>query len=230
MLAAEEGFEADLDYFSRGFGFAAQAAGDVGHRLEFGFGEAGAESADADAVAGHFLGQAFGEDQVERLGGGIYRHIGYGLIGSGGGEDENVTALTFDHCREIEMGEVDDGGTVNLYHADLAAAVEFGEFTVVPVARVVDQEIDGEVAGLGEIEDLAGTGGVGEVGGDALDFDRVVLNQLSGKGLQAVEAAGGEDQVRFSGCELFGEDFSDARAGAGDEGPLAFPVGKHVGH
>ena len=101
-----EGAEAGAGYFFGGFTVGSHG-GDVGLAGDFGelgFGGAGAECADADAVGLHFFGQAFGEEEVEGFCGGVSGDVGDALKGGRRGDDEDVAAAAGDHFGEVEAG------------------------------------------------------------------------------------------------------------------------------
>jgi hypothetical protein len=177
-FAGGESAEAGAGDFFGGFAVGA-GGGDVGLASdfgEFGFGGAGAEGADADAVGLHFFGEAFGKEKVEGFGGGVRGDVGNALEGGSGGDDQDVAVTAGDHFREVEAGEVDYGGAVDLDHIEKTGLVGFGEFAVDTEAGVVDEEVDGEGVVFCELEDFFGGVGLGEVG-----YEDFCLDLVSGR-------------------------------------------------
>ena len=195
----------------------------AGNIVELGGSRAGTKDADADAVRTDFFGEAFAEEQVECLGGGVGSDEGHGLKCGGGGDDENVAAASLDHTREVEAREVDDSGDVHLHHLEVAGEVGAEEVAIGAEAGVVDEQVEVNSLPLREGKDFVGRGGAGKVGGAELDADVVTRAEMGRKIFEAVATAGGEDKVRAAGSELDGECASNAGAGAGDECPFAAP-------
>ena len=144
-----------------------------GDFVEFRFCRPGAERADADAMGAHFLGEAFGEEQIESFGGGVNGDVGNGLKGCGGGEDEDIAALAREHLGKVEARQVHDGAAIYLDHIEQALGIDARNFAVLAKACVVDEQMDGERALLGEGEDLLRGVWLGEICGE--DFGQDVV-------------------------------------------------------
>src|SRR5215469_4375131 len=97
------------------------------------------------------------------------------------------------------------GGAVDLDHFELASEVAFVEAAIGAEAGVVDEKFDFEGFGVGERADLGGGGRICEIGGKNFNFDSVRGTQVDGEGVEAVFAAGGDDEVCVCGSEFFGE-------------------------
>ena len=109
-----------------------------------------------------------------------------------------------------------DGRAIHLDHFQHFFCGNFVSVAEGAETGVIDQEFDFEFFRGGEIVDLLRSFGLGEVGGADFDLDIMGGLQLGGDLLQAIGAAGGEDQVRPVGREEPGEFEANAGAGSSD--------------
>ena len=97
------------------------------------------------------------------------------------------------------------------------------ERAILAKAGVVDEDVDGKTRAFGGVVDLLRRGRIVEVGGDDPDLGPRGSKFL-GQGIQAVLAAGGENQLCAATGEFTSQRDADPGAAAGDQGPSALEV------
>src|SRR5205809_6342737 len=103
------------------------------------------------------------------------------------------------------MGEMKDGGAIDLNHVEEEALIDGGERAVGAEAGVVDEDIDVETTVSREGEDSFRRVGLGEIGGEDFGADFVGGGESLRERLQAIGAAGRQDEVCAAGSEFCGE-------------------------
>jgi hypothetical protein len=226
-FSARESMEADAGNFVGGFSDAHGTVWLLRDLLKFGFRRAWAEGADADAEFADLFGNCLGEEEVEGLGGRIDSEKWNGLERCSGAHDKDVAMPPGDHRGKVESREMHDGGTIDLDHSqqffdgDFVAVAEGAE------SSVVDEQFDFDIFSFGEGVDFCGSFGTHQVGGEDLGLNFVGGGQFGGEFLEAVSAAGGEDEIRSTGCQLLRECQSDSGARASNQCPLTAPLSRH---
>ena len=129
-----------------------------------------------------------------------------------------AAAATLDHRAQGCVAESQHGGDQHVEHGLLGLDVVDQEPVLEAEAGVVDQQVDGP-GGIGQ----PGLHGgqlrpVGEVGGQDLDRDGVLVAELLGDRLQPLAVTRDQHQVVAPTGEVGGEGMADAGGGAGDEG------------
>ena len=99
---------------------------------------------------------------------------------------------------------MDDRGNIYLGHLQLAAQRDFFEFAVRAEAGIVNEKLDGDALALRVSKNGFGRAGLGQVRGKGGDDHAVARAKISGKLLEAVFAAGGEDEVGATRGKLLG--------------------------
>jgi hypothetical protein len=209
-------FQADAGNFFRGFRGFEDAIGLLGYFLKFCGGGTGAKGADIYAAGAEFFGNSFGEEQVKGFGGRVYRIEWDGLERSERGDDEDVAVAERHHCWRVEARQMDYHGAVYLNHFEHFLRGNLMRIAESPEARIVDQKFHFDFLAGGEVVDLGGRFGPGEVGGENFDIYIVRGFELCGDLLEAVGSTGGQDEVRAIPSEEFREFEADAGACAGD--------------
>src|SRR5690606_32484806 len=92
-----------------------------------------------------------------------------------------------------------------------------GERCLARQSGVVDQHVNVQALLVGVSQDRCRGGGVGEVGGEDLTSDLVLFGELGGEVVEAVGAAGDQQQLVAAGGQVAGERRADACGGAADE-------------
>ena len=158
---------------------------EAGGFLELGDGRAGAEGRDGDARAGGLVGESLGEREHVRLGRVVDGHQRAGLEGGRRGDVEDPAAAARQHAGEEELGQVRQGGDVDLDHLEFLVEGRGGEGAVDAEAGVVDQGVDGEVA-VGQLpRDLLRGVAEGEVRRQERDGDAELLLQARARSPRA---------------------------------------------
>ncbi len=213
--------------FAEAFGVAEFGLGAVfeQHGLAFGFGGAGVDADDADAVFLAGVAEGAGEGHQAGVAGGA-GDVGGGEFLAGGADDvDDDAGFARRHLRVDLPAERDEAEDLEVPGFSPGIVVHAEQGAGGNGAGVVDQEVD-FAGSLGDAQDF---GFLGEVGGDGLDLDLAGGADGLGGGLQHVGRAGDQDEVHA----LLGEDLGGGRTNAlgtaGDEGALARKLEIHLG-
>src|SRR5262249_35251797 len=114
----------------------------------------------ANALRLHFLGQTFGKQQIEALGGGISRNERYSLERSSRSDNQDVPGPALNHLRKKKMRQMNDGRAVDLNHSEKPFLIHRCEWTIRTKTGVVDEHINGKAPLASEIENLLGRSGL----------------------------------------------------------------------
>ena len=178
---------------------------------------AGSDGVDLDAARGPLVGEGLGELGHAAFGGGVGGYADASLEAEEGGDvDDFASGVAGDDAAGGKLGELKDGGEVDL--EDVLPGFELSGFGGVAVdsAGVVDEDVDAAEGIVDLLEEVFGPGGGGEVraegGGLRPDLLRCV------EGGAAVAVAGD----RGSGLsEGDGNGGTEAACRAGDQGDFA---------
>jgi len=176
------------------------------------------QAGDADSGPRDLLVQPLGKVEQERLGRVIDRHVRAGLEGGHRGDVEHAPAPALYHGGQEHASQRDHRGQVDLDHVELLVEVERKEAAAMPKSGVVDQHVDGDVAGGERFLQLRRRARLGKVQrkGDALDAMRATQRRCDI--LEAIDVPRDEHQVVAVGGREPRDLASDSGGCAGDEG------------
>src|SRR6185437_10721981 len=115
------------------------------------------------------------------------------------------------------------GGTVDLDHFHQARSGNVLDVPKGPKAGVVDQQLDVDALAGGKSMNLRRGSQPCQVGGTDFDANAVLGGQHCAKVFEAVDAAGGEDQMRAADGEAFGQRQAYSGTGPSNNRPLPGP-------
>ena len=157
-----------------------------------------------------FLGQAFGEGQIEGFGGSVGGDIRHRLERRRGSDDQDVPGPMRDHRREKQVRQMYDCGAIYVNHFHLPPKVRRRELAIGAEPGVVDQQIDVDISSLGEGEYFSGRRRVGQVSHENFRSDFVRRRKRSRQVFQPLAATRRQNQVRARRSQFFGQGFADA--------------------
>jgi len=121
------------------------------------------------------------------------------------------------HARQQSVTELDHRQHQHLHEALMFGPVHAGQMPGHTVTGVVDEDVDVQLLRGDLADQLADRIGSSQIGGDAVHADAVLLLQLGGQLLQAIQTAGGQYQIVALRRQLAGEFGTDAGRGTGDQ-------------
>jgi hypothetical protein len=131
---------------------------------------------------------------------------------------ENAAAAALHHAGQERAAQRHHRLDVEPDHLDLPLDRDLEEAPAGPHARVVDQQIHDLSARGDLLRDAVPFGRVGEVRGDPLDANAVLVADLGGHVAQAVGAARHQGERVAPAGKLTGKRNADARGRPGDQG------------
>jgi undecaprenyl-diphosphatase len=194
---------------------------DLGAGLELGAREPRADAEHVDAGARHLGGDGFGEALHERLGRAVGRHVRPRHEAGDGGDVHHRAAAAGDHAREKAPAELDEGEDVEADLVQLLVERKLVKAAVRAKAGVVDEPVDDETAPLRLLRQRRPRARLGEVGGQNVRLDPVVVAQRRRHRLEPVPATGHERHVAALPRHAPRQRLADAARGARDERHLS---------
>ena len=194
---------------------------------ELGFDAARAKDADPEAVGAEFGIESLGEADLGELGGAVDALVGRALQAGDGGDEEDSAGAAFDHVRGGVAAEEEAGAQVGGDEGVEVLGRGLDERLVVSCPGVVDKDVE-----LTEALDGQGDGGLrggfeGSVSG-VIDSGGAEGGDFGAELLEALFAAGYEDEAGSLVCEGERGGTADAGACSCDEGCFAGEVHRYA--
>ena len=208
-----DGFGGHVEAFG---GFEAFFA-DLGAVWEVGVGGAGGDAGDGDGGFAELLMQAARKHQYKSFGGGVGGQPGYGLVGGGAGDIQDIPPGLGKEFGQEETGEGNEGTHIQVHHVEMLGDLVFLKRAAEAVSGVVDEDAYGVIFCAAPIVDAAGRLGLRQIEGEPVGLDGIEGADAGGFLLQQFFRAGYQKNVIAARGEIAGDRFADTFAGAGYE-------------